>query len=190
MAKSQTSLEYLMTYGWAILILIIVIGTLYALGLTQPCRWVGIQVREFADFKVENPKMTIDSLSFDLSYQRDSAKLHDIILSGDASSIGSSPLAGTSLSSIAVRVSTAISTSKVVNDCYKIEVTIQYNKTTATGEETFTSLGKISGLVQSQGFISNIICQNAANGELCEGLDIAYGDGYRAFCCSEYGLCC
>ena len=33
-------------------------------------------------------------------------------------------------------------------------------------------------------------CQNAQNDGLCTGLDIAYGAGYQAACCSEHGLCC
>ena len=33
-------------------------------------------------------------------------------------------------------------------------------------------------------------CQNAQNNGLCAGLDIAYGSGYQAACCSEHGLCC
>lgn len=33
-------------------------------------------------------------------------------------------------------------------------------------------------------------CQNAQNGGLCGGLDLAYGAGYQAACCSEHGLCC
>ncbi|MBI5871502.1 hypothetical protein HZB88_00245, partial [archaeon] len=56
--KAQTALEYLMTYGWAILIVVIVIGALYGLGLTKPCKWTGTQVREFPDFTVANPKYT------------------------------------------------------------------------------------------------------------------------------------
>lgn len=34
------------------------------------------------------------------------------------------------------------------------------------------------------------ICQNAQNGNLCDGLDVAYGGGYKALCCSEHSLCC
>ena len=34
------------------------------------------------------------------------------------------------------------------------------------------------------------ICNNAANGGLCGGLDITYGDGYENLCCEEHGLCC
>ena len=33
-------------------------------------------------------------------------------------------------------------------------------------------------------------CQNAENGDLCEGLDILFGEGYQAACCSEHELCC
>lgn len=34
------------------------------------------------------------------------------------------------------------------------------------------------------------ICTNAQNSGLCNGLDIAYGEGYKVACCSERGLCC
>ncbi len=34
------------------------------------------------------------------------------------------------------------------------------------------------------------ICQNAQSGGLCDGLDVAYGEGYKAACCSEHSLCC
>ena len=33
-------------------------------------------------------------------------------------------------------------------------------------------------------------CQNAETNGLCDGLDIVYGQGYKAVCCSEHGLCC
>jgi len=33
-------------------------------------------------------------------------------------------------------------------------------------------------------------CQNAQNNGLCDGLDIAYGSGYKAACCGEHNLCC
>jgi hypothetical protein len=34
------------------------------------------------------------------------------------------------------------------------------------------------------------ICQNAQNDNLCDGLDITYGEGYRTLCCLEHNLCC
>ena len=34
------------------------------------------------------------------------------------------------------------------------------------------------------------ICLNAAGQSICNGLDIAFGEGYRSSCCSNYGKCC
>jgi hypothetical protein len=39
--KAQAAMEYLMTYGWAILIVIIVAAALYALGVFDPATWTG-----------------------------------------------------------------------------------------------------------------------------------------------------
>lgn len=153
--KAQTALEYLMTYGWAILIVIIVVGALYALGLTQPCRWVGTQIREFADFRVENPKLTVgapNTLAFDLSSLKpQTIELTGITVSGDASGNGVSPTLprnqGTTATRYTVSPLTLIKTGLTANSCYSVDVTISYNVSVAEGaEETFTSVGKISGV--------------------------------------------
>lgn len=34
------------------------------------------------------------------------------------------------------------------------------------------------------------VCQNAQGGGLCQGLDVLYGNGYKAACCSEWNVCC
>ena len=33
-------------------------------------------------------------------------------------------------------------------------------------------------------------CQNAQNGDLCGGLDIAFNSGFKNVCCKEFRLCC
>ena len=42
-------MEYLMTYGWAILIVIIVAAALYALGVFNPTTWTGSRATGFAN---------------------------------------------------------------------------------------------------------------------------------------------
>jgi len=42
-------MEYLMTYGWAILIVIIVAAALYALGVFNPATWTGTRSTGFAN---------------------------------------------------------------------------------------------------------------------------------------------
>lgn len=39
-------------------------------------------------------------------------------------------------------------------------------------------------------YTNQVICQNAQNDNLCNGLDVTYGEGYRTLCCSEHSLCC
>ena len=34
------------------------------------------------------------------------------------------------------------------------------------------------------------VCQNAQGSNLCNGLGVAYGNGYQQLCCQEQGLCC
>ena len=50
--RSQAALEYLLTYGWAILIVIIVGSSLYGLGVFSPGTWTGKRVTGFAQFHV------------------------------------------------------------------------------------------------------------------------------------------
>ncbi|MFH7882097.1 MAG: hypothetical protein QW140_00025 [Candidatus Aenigmatarchaeota archaeon] len=153
MRKGQTALEYLMTYGWAILIVIIVVAALYALGLTKPCRWTGTQIREFADFKVDNPLFKVGSagsgsLEFDLSYIKPtSAELISINVTG--SGTGSyEPTTQTPLTSTPERYTIDLSGVNIGGgDCYSVEVTIYYNVTVAGGQEvTYSTAGKISGV--------------------------------------------
>ena len=48
MRKSQSALEYMSTYGWAILIIVIVAGVLYSLGIFNPSSSAGTTVTGFS----------------------------------------------------------------------------------------------------------------------------------------------
>ncbi len=47
--KAQSAMEYLMTYGWAILIVIIVAAALYALGVFNPATYTGSTATGFTE---------------------------------------------------------------------------------------------------------------------------------------------
>jgi len=53
--KGQTAVEYLMTYGWAILIILIVAGVLAYYGIFQPQGFLGPTARGFGQIQVLNP---------------------------------------------------------------------------------------------------------------------------------------
>lgn len=54
--KAQSALEYLMTYGWAILIVIIVGAALYALGVFNPGTFTGHKSTGFSATQMEDFK--------------------------------------------------------------------------------------------------------------------------------------
>jgi len=49
MKKAQSAMEYLMTYGWAILIVIIVAAALFALGVFNPSTYTGRAATGFGE---------------------------------------------------------------------------------------------------------------------------------------------
>lgn len=65
--KAQSALEYLMSYGWAILILVIIGGVLFALGVFNPDQSTATVVYELSNFHVDDALLESDgSLSIDL----------------------------------------------------------------------------------------------------------------------------
>ena len=52
MRKGQTALEYLITYGWAILIILVVLAVLWYYDVFNPAKWAGEQEYCPADFEL------------------------------------------------------------------------------------------------------------------------------------------
>jgi len=145
--KAQTALEYLMTYGWAILVIVIVIGALYAAGLTRPCRWLGTQVREFPDFSVENVKTNTTYLSIDVNYIRTGrVGLERVTVERDATGTA------TTVPNLppATRVNVPLTWAAGIGsrgDCYSFDAYLTYNISVAGGFERLNTTGRISGVV-------------------------------------------
>ncbi len=65
MKKGQGALEYLMTYGWAILIIVIIGGALYALGVFNPSTWTsskmatGFSSLQIKDWSLKSGGLTL-----------------------------------------------------------------------------------------------------------------------------------
>jgi hypothetical protein len=60
MKKGQAAFEFLMTYGWALLIIGIVVGILYHLNIFTPGSYIKPQVFGFAGFMIEDWKLSGD----------------------------------------------------------------------------------------------------------------------------------
>ena len=61
MKKAQSAMEYLMTYGWAILIVIIVAAALYALGIFNPATYTQSTAVGFQGFQIPSGGWQVDS---------------------------------------------------------------------------------------------------------------------------------
>ena len=69
-ARSQSAMEYLMTYGWAILIVAVVLGALYSLGIFNGVNFLGGTCVAAPGYLCGNPLLsTGGTLSFTYGYQ-------------------------------------------------------------------------------------------------------------------------
>ncbi|MEM5843479.1 MAG: hypothetical protein QXL97_02065, partial [Candidatus Aenigmatarchaeota archaeon] len=144
-SKGQAALEFLMTYGWAIMLVIVVVGALYATGMLKPCRWVGLQAKEFplSEVRVVPIRLTTNDLVFEVYYQQAGDATYSKTL------ISKIVVDGTSVSeatkqNITITNSTATfnSTTPVTitvslpklsgGECADFDVTIEYRKPGAT----------------------------------------------------------
>ena len=62
MKRLQAALEYLMTYGWAILVILVVGFALYTLGVFSPRQFTGRQVSGISYFEVIDFKLDTDGV--------------------------------------------------------------------------------------------------------------------------------
>ena len=150
MRKGQTALEYLMTYGWAILIVIVAIGALYALGLTKTCRWVGTQVSGFSGggFEVSTPRFDASDgqLVFDL--KRIGASTVTVTSATGTFKTTTSTWDPADYSAATGNVTIATFTGftgTTSGDCYSVDTTVNYLE----GGRTFTAAGKVSGTIEA-----------------------------------------
>jgi len=58
LAKAQSAMEYLMTYGWAILIVAVVLGALYSLGVFNGAAFLGTSCIAASGFYCTNPTLS------------------------------------------------------------------------------------------------------------------------------------
>ncbi|MCL5976279.1 MAG: hypothetical protein M1580_01640 [Candidatus Parvarchaeota archaeon] len=155
MAKGQSALEYMMTYGWAILIIVIVAVILYSMGIFNPRASVTAGSSGFSPFAAsaavcDGSGLTVAFTVGGIPDGATSAKITGASYSsgsgissatGTDSSLGTTPITVTSGSSFNVTFpgtclsGVAFSASGVVN----------YSVATSAGTATFTATGTIAG---------------------------------------------
>ena len=187
-AKAQAALEFLMTYGWAILVVIVAVGALAYFGVLSP------------DALFPNKCVLPPGISC-LDYRVESYRVILVIQNslGDAATINKVVVSGNNQECYDNSSIDLENNEKVVftiTDCSNGEggkkfdglLNVTY---TIEGKLAHSIAGNLRAKVEGgQSFSSQNICQNAETNGLCDGLDIVYGIGYKSACCGEYGLCC
>ncbi len=143
--KGQSALEYLMTYGWAILIIIVVGGVLYYYGVFSPGKIVGESKVGFS--KVQIDTWGVDAANDDLKVIFENRVGKDITITNvTVDTVANDGLAisldaGEKSPSFVTLNSPAVDT----GDSYKWDVTITYYIDEYGSSDTFTSTGMLSG---------------------------------------------
>ena len=186
--KVQAAIEYLMTYGWAILAVLIAIGALSYLGVLSP------EMFQPSICVIESGLSCIDYLvetdSVSLFIQNN--KGQEITINKiTASANGQSCYTDES-----INLKNGDKALFAISQCnngearakYKGNISIEYVSESGI---LHNAIGTIKSKIdQGDSFSSSSVCQNAQDNFLCDGLDIVYGIGYESACCSEHTLCC
>ena len=155
MAKGQSALEYMMTYGWAILIIVIVAVILYSMGIFNPRASVTATSSGFSPFTPSAAvcNSTALTVAFTVGGLPNGASSAKIIGASYSSGSGITPAVNsdTSLSSSPITVASGSSFNVTFSaTCtsgvgFSASGVVNYSVTTAAGKATYSATGTIAG---------------------------------------------
>lgn len=187
MGKAQAGIEFLITYGWALIVVMAVIAALAYFGYLNPERYLPASCTlepgiACIDFVVESDRIVL-VLQNNLG-----AKIAIDGVEISSKSSCTNAVAAELDDDRKILVEIAGCDNGAVGVKFLGDLFVRYRK---FQELAHTNKGRIIAKIGGEALISGEqICQNAEDYGLCGGLDLVYGEGYRATCCAEYTLCC
>lgn len=187
--KSQAALEFLMSYGWAILVVLIAVGALSYFG-----------VLNLSMFLPEKCTLVPGIACLDFRAGTDGVTL--VIKNSIGDSIVVESVTVTAVNNCETTFFTKLNNgeqgtfnvgcnltgSKLNSELRFIYEGVNALQHNASGRLISRIEQNTIGIGTGQTDLQ--VCQDWQNNGLCEALDLFYGEGYRAACCSEYSLCC
>lgn len=129
--KGQAALEYLMTYGWAILIIAIVAAALYATGILNPATWVGTRATGFSTIGVNTWAYDAATGGVDVTYQNNAGQrviITEIYYDDGTLNATNTPTNATgTLGAGGTMTDSATLSETTVGDTYTVSVRIRYD---------------------------------------------------------------
>ena len=156
--KSQSALEYMMTYGWAILVIVIVAAVLYSLGIFSPSSSLSTTVTGFANTPVSSAAFTNNGgLAFSVGdlvgYPIEITNVTEITASG--SKITILPNITVSPSQTKVIIIPKAFSSSTQGSHESVSLTITYTEPGQVFPGPYTSTGTVSGTTPTLFFPTN-----------------------------------
>ena len=154
MKKGQAALEYLMTYGWAILIVVIIGVALYAMGVFSPGRFTGKSYSGLSEFTVLDWKLadggTNDSLTLIVTPRGHTFNITSVSVTVSGLTMSSTCSINPQLANPDQKVTISCYTNGtdigIAGATYTADVTISY--TDVDTNVTHTSTGKLKGTIE------------------------------------------
>jgi len=186
--NAQAALEFLMTYGWAILAVLSAVAVLSYFGVLSPDQFLPHKCILPAglaclDYNVETYKVVLVLQNT----QGETITIDKVTVSGNNQQCSDNQSVTVNNEAKAILTITQCNNGAegakfngIVNITYTLEEKLSHNV-----------IGTLKAkVVPGSPVSSQSACQNAETNGLCDGLDIVYGFGYKAACCSEHALCC
>ncbi len=156
MAKGQSALEYMMTYGWAILIIVIVAVILYSMGIFNPRASVTASSSGFSPFAASAAicNTTQTTVAFAVGGLPDGATSATLVKMNISSPTGftggSFPVSDTSLSTTSVASGSSFTvvfaaTCSTSGVPFTASGALNYSVSTAAGPAYFLATGTVAG---------------------------------------------
>ena len=190
-SKAQSAMEFLMTYGWTVIVVLVSISALSYFGVLSPDIFVPEKCSLPAgitclDFEVGSTLVTL-VLQNNFGW---TITIDEIAVAGENG--------GSCSYSESVMLKNGEKAIFIVPNCNNGNIRDKFDgKINVTYTKESLLIHKMGGTIygkvttETTSTSSNTICQNAEDHSLCGGLDLLFGEGYKDSCCSEYPpLCC
>ena len=186
---SQAALEFLLTYGWAIMVFLVVVGSLSYFGV--------LSTDSFLPNKCSLPSgiscldYEVGTSSINLVLQNNFAETIAIdridVAKKDSDSCSYAQTVNLKNNAKAIFTVSGCNNGKI-GEKFDGQINVTYVKESSLSHQIMGNIhAKITEITAASSFN---LCQNADSNGLCDGLDILFGEGYKAACCSEHSLCC
>lgn len=150
--KGQSALEYMMTYGWAILVIVIVAAVLYSLGIFSPSSSIGTGSTGFAPFAASASSCSTSNfqVALTLGGLPGGATSADITSATITTSSGITVTTASATAGTGTVLSGGVAKLTFAGTCtpgahYSASITVDYSYSDALGPQTDNATGTVYG---------------------------------------------